>query len=125
MGISYATTTKNNRLTAVVTDLGSTSVLVIGTSALAGATGVLATIPLASTPFTISGGVATLAGTPRTATASGTGTAAKAELRTGGGTVIASDMTVGTSGTDIIINATNISSGQTVQCTAGSITHAA
>jgi hypothetical protein len=45
-----------------------------------------------------------------------------AELRNNAGTVIASGLTVGTSGADIIISNTAITSGQTVQCTGGTIT---
>jgi hypothetical protein len=57
------------------------------------------------------------------ATASATGTAALAEFRNNAGTVIVSGLTVATSGGDITINSTAISSGQTVQVTAGTITH--
>lgn len=97
--------------------------LVIGTSSLSGATGVLATIALGTTPFTLSSGVITLSGVPLSVTASATGTAAKAELRTNGGTVIVSGLTVGTSGADINLNSTSITSGQTVTVTLGTITH--
>lgn len=124
MAIVYSTTVKNTRLAAVVTALGSTATLAIGTSGLAGgAGGLLVNVPLANPAATVAGGVLTLAGVPRTATAVGTGVAAKAELRDGAGTVIASGLTVGTSGTDIIINAIDVSAGQTVQVTVGTITH--
>ena len=122
MAINYSNAVKNARLQAVIDALGTAGTLVIGTSALNGATGVLATVPLANPPFTVSNGVMTLASTPRTVNASATGTVARAELRNGA-TVVASGLTVGTSGTDIIINATAISNGQTVQVTAGTITH--
>lgn len=125
MALNYSTAVKNARLQAVVDALGSGALLVIGTSALSGATGVLASVPFASPAFTVAGGVMTAASLPRTITATAAGTAAKAELRTSGGTVIASGLTVGTSGTDVIINATSISVGQTVQVTVGAITHAA
>jgi hypothetical protein len=128
MAISYSTTVKNARLTAVgnAIDGGSgAGVLVIGTSALSGATGVLATIALDDPSFSVSGGVLTLVGLPNSATASASGTAAKAELRDSDDTVVATGLTVGTSGTDIIINTTAISDGQTVQVTSGTITHAA
>lgn len=126
MAVTYSTTAKNNRLQAVIDLLdagGGPAVLVIGTSALSGGTGVLATIPLADPCATKSGGVLTLAGMPKSATASGTGTAAKAELRDSDGTVVVSGLTVDTSAADIIINAVEISSGQTVQITSGTITH--
>lgn len=135
MSVTYNATLKTNRLNLVVNALGtaaaptitttgvSAGTLVIGTSALSGATGVLATIALPVTPATVSGNVLTIAGVPLTATASATGTAALAELRNNAGTTIVSGLTVGTSGTDIIINSTAISSGQTVQLTSGTITH--
>lgn len=134
MPVNYNNTLRTNRLRAVVDAIdsktfvvgsgaGSAGNLVIGTSSLSGATGVLATIPLQNPAATISGNVLTLAGVPRTATATATGTAALAELRNNSGAVIVSGLTVGTAGTDIIISSTAISSGQTVQVNSGTITH--
>ena len=134
MSVTYAATLKTNRMQLVAdliasktaassTGTATAGFLVIGTSALSGVTGVLATITLSATPGTVSGSVFTLSGTPLSATATGTGTAALAEFRNTAGTVIVSGLTVGTSGTDIIINATAISTGQTVQITSGTITH--
>ena len=134
MAVTYSTTLKNNRL-QLVTDLvdGKTAAastgsavagsLVIGTSTLSGATGVLATIALPTPSATVSAGVMTLAGTPLSATASASGTAAKAEFRTNGGTVIVTGLSVGTSGSDINLNSVTISSGQTVTVSSGTITH--
>lgn len=134
MSVVYSTTLKNNRM-QLVTDLisgkvaaastgtASAGTLVVGTSALSGGTGVLVTFTLSSTAGTVSGGVLTLSGTPINGIATGTGTAAKAELRDNAGNVICSGLTVGTSASDIIINATAISSGQTVTLTSGTITH--
>lgn len=124
MAVVYSNTLKAARLQAVIDALGSDAVLVIGSSALAGgSTGVLVTIPLADPPFTISGTAMTLASLPRTGTATATGTASKGELRTSSGTVVVSGLTVGTTTQDFVINATAISVGQTVQATAGTITH--
>ena len=134
MSVTYAATLKTNRMQLVAdlsasktaassTGTATAGFLVIGTSALSGVTGVLATITLSATPGTVSGSVFTLSGTPLSATATGTGTAALAEFRNTAGTVIVSGLTVGTSGTDITINATAISTGQTVQITSGTITH--
>lgn len=136
MAVNYSSTVKDKRMqliadyiagksAAASTGSATAGSLVIGTSALSGATGVLATITLSATPGTVSSGVFTLSDTPLSATASATGTAAKAEFRDNSGTVIVSGLTVGTSATDIIINSTAISSGQTVQVTSGTITHAA
>ena len=135
MAVTYSSSLKTNRLNLVVNALGTATAptisvtgtaagnLVIGTSALSGATGVLATIPLSTTPATVSGSVLTISGVPLSATAAATGTAALAELRNNAGTVIVSGLTVGTSGSDITISSTAITSGQTVQVTSGTITH--
>lgn len=126
MTTTYNTAVATSRLTQVLNaiDAGSgDGLLVIGTSGLSGATGVLATITLGKPSSTVSSRVLTISGVPLSATASASGTAALAELRTSAGTTIASGLTVGTSGTDIIINSTTITSGQTVQLTSGTITH--
>jgi hypothetical protein len=134
MSVTYSSTVKNDRMQLVLDRVtgktpaaaagsATAGTLVIGTSALSGATGVLVTIPLTTTGFTLSSGVLTLHGVPLSAVAAATGTAAKAELRDNAGTVIASGLTVGTSATDIVIGSTAIVSGQTVRVTAGTITH--
>jgi hypothetical protein len=134
MAVNYSTVVKTNRLQNVVDAIasktyvvgsgaGSAGSLVIGTSALSGATGVLATIALPNPPAVASGTTLTISGVPISVTASATGTAALAELRNNAGTVIVSGLTVGTSATDIIISTTSITSGQTVQLTSGVITH--
>lgn len=126
MSVIYATSLKNTRLTAVVTALDAQSsyaTLVIGTSALSGATGVLGTITLPKPSATVTSAVLTLAGVPLTCTAAATGTAAKAELRDSATTVWVSGLTVGISSADIIINSVAISSGQTIQLNSGTITH--
>jgi hypothetical protein len=134
MSVTYSSTVKDDRMQQVIdrtigktpaaaTGSATAGSLVIGTSALSGGTGVLATIPLTTTAFTLSGGVLTLHGLPRSAVASAAGTAAKAEIRNNAGTVIVSGLTVGTSAADIIVGTTTFSSGLTVTVTAGTITH--
>lgn len=133
MSVVYPNTVKTPRLQVVADLIASKTIaastgtatagsLVIGTSALSGSTGVLATIPLSATPGTVSANVFTLSGTPLSATATATGTAALAEFRNNADTTIISGLTVGTTGTDVIIGSTSISSGQTVQVTSGTIT---
>lgn len=97
--------------------------LVIGTSSLSGATGVLATFPLPTTPFTVAGAVATLAGTPMSGEGSASGTAAKAEIRDSGGNAIVSGLTVGVLGADVLVGSTTIVAGQPVDVLSGTITH--
>lgn len=134
MSVVYGATLKTNRMQLVAdliaskvaaasTGSATAGTLVIGDNTLSGATGVLATIALPATAFTVSGAVATLQGVPLSVAASASGTAAKAELRNNAGTVIVSGLTVGTSGTDIILGTTTITSGGTVTITAGTITH--
>lgn len=137
MSVIYSSGLRTNRLNLVVNSLGTATSptisttgtaagsLVIGTSALSGSTGVLATLPLNTTPGSVSGDTLTINASGVSATAAATGTAAKAELRNNAGTVIVSGLTVSTSGNggDIIISSTSVTSGQTVSLTSGSITH--
>lgn len=123
MAVTYTTAVKNARLDAVVTAIGATGVLEIGTTSMAS---VLATIALNSTAGTSSGGVLTLSGFPKSDTsADNTGTAAAARIRTAsGGTDIVTGLTVGTSGSDINLDSTSITTGQTVTINSATITHA-
>lgn len=135
MAVTYSTTLKTNRMQLVAdliagktaaasTGVASAGNLVIGTSALSGATGVLVTVPLPTAPFTIAGAVATLAGVPLTVnTPAANGTAAKAELRDNAGNVIVSGLTVGTSGADIIVNTTTVSTTVPFTVNSGTFTH--
>lgn len=131
----YSTTLKSKRM-QIVSDMvagktpaastGSATAgsLVIGTSALSGAVGVLATIPLSTTPFTENGaGQLSLNGVPLSASPSASGTAAKAEFRDNAGNVIIGGLTVGLSGADIIVNTVTVASGVPFQVTSGTITH--
>lgn len=123
MAVTYTTAVKNARLDAVVTAIGSTGVLEIGTTGMAS---ILATIALNSTAGTTSGGVLTFSGFPKSDTsADATGTAAAARIRTAsGGTDVVAGLTVGTSGSDINLTSTSITSGQTVTISSATITHA-
>lgn len=125
MTVTYTNAVKVARMAAVVTQAGTTAVLEIGTSALSGATGVLASIPLANpiAGAASGAGVLTLTG-PLTVSASATGTAAKAQIRTGGGTDIVTGLTVGLSATDVTLDSLSITSGQTVTINTATITHA-
>lgn len=135
MGVSYPAALRTNRMKLVLNLLGTATAptipttgtaagsLVIGTAALSGATGVLITYTLQTTPATVSGDTLTLAGLPFTAAASASGTAVKAELRANDGSVVVGGLTVGTSGANIIISDTAINSGQSYQVTGGTITH--
>lgn len=138
MPVVYSDTLKTNRLqimsdrvagktAAAATGSATAGQLVIGTSALSGATGVLVTLALSTTPFVVSGAgtvVATLQGTPLAVAASATGTAAKAEIRQNNGTTVeVGGLTVSTSGADVNLTSVSITSGQNVTVTSGTITH--
>lgn len=123
MAVTYTTAVKNARLTAVVTQIGGTGVLEIGTTGMAT---ILATITLNATAGTAASGVLTFSGFPKSDTsADNTGTAAAARIRTAtGGTDIVTGLTVGTTGSDINLDSVSITAGQTVTITSATITHA-
>lgn len=122
MAVTYTVAVKNSRLTAVVTAIGGTGVLEIGTAGMAS---ILATITLNATAGTAASGVLTFSGFPKNDVADATGTAAAARIRTAtAGTDIVTGLTVGTSGTDIILDSVNITTGQTVTINSATITHA-
>jgi hypothetical protein len=134
MSANYAAVLKTNRMQLVAdliaskvaaasTGAGSAGQLVIGTSALSGATGVLATLALPNPPGTVSGSVFTLSGVPLFIAASASGTAALAEFRNNAGTTVVSGLTVGTSAADIILGTTTVVASGLVTITAGTVTH--
>jgi hypothetical protein len=134
MAIVYDTPLQNGRLQLVNDQVAGLTpapsvgtptqgVLVIGTAALVGAAGVLATFLLPTEPFLIAGGVATLQGVPITSPASATGAAAKAEIRDTYGNVIVSGLTVGTAGANIIVSTTAFAAGADIVFLSGAITH--
>jgi hypothetical protein len=126
MAVTYSTAAKDARLGAVVTQLGSGAKLKILTAADV----VLVTFTLAATAGTVSGGVLTFSdnngGTAGilNAAATASGVAAKAIYTTSADVTVISGLTVGTSGTDLIIDNTNIASGQSVTVNSATITHA-
>jgi len=129
MPVVYTNTIRTARSQVVIDAIGSAGLLVIGTSALSGATGVLASVPLANPSFSNTNGVMTMTSAPRTVNATGAGNAAKAEIRSGSNITIMSGLTVGPAGSgpggtdpDVIINAVSITVGQSVQATVGTIT---
>jgi hypothetical protein len=123
MAVTYRATLKTTRMQAVRDDIDSgvgAATLEIGTAGMAT---VLVSITLADPASTVAGSILTLAGMPKSGTAGNTGTAAAARIKESGGTVIVDGLTVGLAATDVIIDNTSINSGQTVNLTAGTITH--
>ena len=126
MAVIYSTTAKNARLNAVAAtiDAGSgAGVLQIGTTAMGT---VLATITLADPcAAAASGGVLTFSGFPRSDTsADATGVAAAARIRDSDGNDVITGLTVGTpgSGADILLETTNIDTGEIVTLNSATIT---
>lgn len=121
MAVVYNTTLKNTRMTDVVTAIGATGVLQIGTTGMGT---VLAEIPLANPAGTVSGGVLTFTMPQSDTSANATGTAAEARIRTAsGGTDIVTGLTVSTSGANINLSSTSITAGDTVTMSSATITH--
>lgn len=121
----YTTATKTARMTSVKDqiDLGAgAGKLEIGTAGMAT---ICATVTLNDPSATISGSVLTFLGFPKTVAASGACTAAAARIRDSNDVDVVTGLTVGTSGTDIVLDNTNINSGQNVTINASpTITHA-
>lgn len=118
MSVIYRTSLKNTRMSAVVTDIGATGKLVIGTSGMAST---LATLSMSATAGTVSNGILTF-NAITSATAGASGTAAEAKI-TDGTNDIVTGLTVGTSGTNIVLSSVSITSGDSVSITSGTITH--
>lgn len=119
MSIVYNATLKNTRMTDVVTAIGATGHLLIGTAGMAST---LADITLANPCGTVTGGVLTFT-TPRSDTsADNTGAAAAAKI-TDGASDIVTGLTVGTGAENIVLNSTSITQFQTVTLNSGAITH--
>jgi hypothetical protein len=71
----------------------------------------------------VANGILTFSGLPNSGVATGTGIAAIARISDSNDTVICEGLTVGLAASDIIIDNTNINSGQTVNLNSGAITH--
>ncbi len=128
MVVSYDSTLKATRMTAVISALDTPSGfahLSIYTAAYAT---LLVNIILPKPSFLLTSGVLTLLGVPLNGTAIANGTAALAQLKDGTqSTNVAfhvQGLTVGTSSADIVVNATNIISGEIVTIVSGTITAA-
>jgi len=135
MSMTYSVLAAEARLTAALNATGTApgasvngqvaggGLLVIGTSALSGSTGVLCTIVLPSSPpFTIAGKTATIAGVPLSGFPSANGTAALAEFQDSAGNTVASGLTVDVADADIIVGTTSLVTSVAVAVNSGTIT---
>jgi hypothetical protein len=111
MAIIYRASLKNTRLTAVVTDIGASGKLVIGTAGMAT---ILGTLNLSAVAGTVATGVLTFNAIAN-APAGNAGTAAEAKI-TDGTNDIVTGLTVGTSGANINLSSVGVSSGDNTRC---------
>jgi hypothetical protein len=124
MAVNYAAAVKTSRMQAVRDAINAGAApgkLRIFTAAYAS---LLAEINLTD-PVTVAADVLTLLAAPGTAAAGNTGTAAIARITDSDDNMVAEGLTVGTVGTDVILDSTNITSGQDVTINTATITHAA
>ncbi len=128
MAVTYSNATKQARLEAVIAkiDAGSgAGTLEIGTTGMAS---VLATLTLADPCGTATDGTLTFDFDPDISdtSADNAGTAAEARIKDSDGTIIVSGLTVGLeeSGAEVELVNTNITAGQPVTLSTGTITHA-
>lgn len=124
MAVTYTTAVKSARMTAVLNaiDAGSgPGYIEIGTTGMGS---VLASITLTDPCGSVSNGVLTFTMPHSDTSADASGTAAVARIRDSNATDIVTGLTVSTTGADINLDSVNITAGQTVTLTAGSITHA-
>ncbi len=136
--VQYTVGHRNNAMSDLVTAIGSTGYLMIvsGTEPANVATAdtgtVLASLPIAATAGTVSGGVLTFgAFTSEAAVATGTAThflicttSSTANCTAASSTTRIIQGTVGTSGADINFPSTSITSGETISVTSYTITAA-
>jgi hypothetical protein len=124
MSVTYRSSLKTTRMQAVADDIDSgagAGTLEIGTAGMAV---VLATFTCDDPCGLVVVDTLSFSGLTKSETASGSGVAAVAQFKNSTGSVIISGLTVGTSGADIIIApSTSITAGDTVNWSAGAITH--
>ena len=123
MALTYANSVKAARLAAVLTALNAGSgpgKLRIFTAAYAT---LLAEVNLDEVDDNGADNILALLADPVTVDAVGTGTAAIARLTDSDNNMVGEGLTVGTSGTDVVVESTNITTGQDVTINSAVITH--
>lgn len=119
MAIIYRNSLKVTRMNAVVTDIGATGKLVIGTAGMAT---ILGTLNMSATAGTVGGAGVLTFNAIASATAGNSGTAAEAKI-TDGTNDIVTGLTVGTSGANVNLSSLGVTSGDTLAVSSGSFTH--
>ena len=123
MAVDYVMALKNTRMTAVLNAIDAgvgAGYINIYTAAYAL---LLVTINFDDPSGVVAAGVLTFSTMPRTGLGLAAGNAAIARIYDSAATLVANGITVGLAATDIIIDNVNIAVGQTVNITAGAITH--
>ena len=123
MSVIYATALKTARMLATRDDVcgGTSGTLEIGTAGMAT---VLATFTLTTAGGIVATDIWTLAFLASTVAAGNTGVAAAAQIKDSGGTALVTGLTVGVTAEDIVLDSSNITSGQNVTLTAATMQHA-
>lgn len=125
MAVTYSTTLKNKRMSAVGAEVDGTNGLGKMEMGPAGMGTVVATItfdfPCVSGSATA--GVITFAGFPKTCSAVSSGTLGAARLVTSAGTSVVTGLSISTGNAEVIVDNTSVVSFQTIVVTSITITH--
>ena len=117
MPFTYTNTVKNTRMTATRDHFAN------GTLEMRDGTTVLVAFDLTAVGGSIAADTWTLAFDASTVAATAAGNADNAVIKTSAGTADVTGLTVGTSGTDVILDNTNIATGQDVTISSASVQH--
>lgn len=120
MAISFSTTLRSGRATAIVTEAGANAQIKFYTAAYAT---LLGTLTCSATLGTVTNGVLTFNVITQDSAADATGTFALARIyKSDGTTMVMEGMTVGTAATDIIMNAAAATIGAVISMSSAVIT---
>lgn len=125
MAVTYNTTLKNRRMSAVGAEIDGTNGLGKLELGPAGMGTVLATLTLQfpCVSGSATAGVITFAGFPLTCSAVSSGTLGAARLVTSAGTSVVTGLSVSTANAEVIVDNTNVVSFQTIVVSSITITH--
>ena len=120
MAITFSTTLRSARATAIVTEAGASAQIKLYTAAYAT---LLGTLTCVATLGTVLNGVLTFNAIASDTAADASGTFALARIfKSDGTTMVIEGLTVGTAGTDIVINAAAATLGAVIAMTSAIIT---
>lgn len=125
MAVTYSTTLKNRRMSAVGAEVDGTNGLGRLELGPAGMGTILVSLNLdfPSVSGSATAGVITFAGFPKTATAQSVGTLGAGRMVTSAGTAVITGLSVSTAGTEIIVDNTSVVTAQLVVVSSITITH--